>query len=209
MRAASWVHMPNITPPIAKDVLYNLYVIQQKSVLDMSRMLLCSNSKISRDLRKHGIKTRAFSTKGLKTRLGMRHSQETKEKIRQKALGRRIPLHVREKMGSPGSRNPGWIDGRTPENKRQRRTIAYKLWREAVFKRDDFTCQSCGKRGGKLNADHIKPFSSHPELRTSIDNGRTLCEPCHRKTETFGNGAKRPKKLIRSPRTIDWNAGDG
>ena len=63
--------------------------------------------------------------------------------------------------------------------------------RSNLLKRDDFTCQLCGKRGGTMNADHIKPFAYFPELRTSIENGRTLCEPCHRKTDTFGYKANK------------------
>lgn len=67
----------------------------------------------------------------------------------------------------------------------------YKLWRKAVFERDDYTCQSCKKRGnGILNAHHIKPFALFPELRLAIDNGSTLCEPCHKNTDSY---LKRPK----------------
>lgn len=74
----------------------------------------------------------------------------------------------------------------TPEHERIRKSIAYRAWRTAVFERDDYTCQFCGKRGGRLNADHIKPFAEFPALRFEISNGRTLCEPCHRRTPTFG-----------------------
>ena len=84
-----------------------------------------------------------------------------------------------------------WKGGITPENQRLRRSLEYKLWRESVFIRDNYTCIWCGARNGKgktvvLNADHIKPWAYFPELRFSIDNGRTLCVPCHRKTGTWG-----------------------
>jgi hypothetical protein len=62
----------------------------------------------------------------------------------------------------------------------------YIIWRTAVFMRDDYTCQTCNTRGGKLEADHIKPWSLYPDLRYAIDNGRTLCVSCHRQTDTWG-----------------------
>lgn len=68
--------------------------------------------------------------------------------------------------------------------------VEYKNWRLAVFVRDKFTCQLCGKHGGNLNADHIKPYALYPELVLDINNGRTLCIECHRQTESWG----RPKK---------------
>lgn len=77
-----------------------------------------------------------------------------------------------------GKNHYGW-KGTTPETSRIRASIEYKLWREAVFMRDNFTCKTCNKKGGFLEADHIKPFAYYPELRFAIDNGQTLCRVCH------------------------------
>ena len=76
--------------------------------------------------------------------------------------------------------------GKTSENEKIRKSTDYKKWRKLVFERDDYTCVICGKNGGCLNADHIKPFSLYPELRLDIDNGRTHCTCCHKKTDTYG-----------------------
>ena len=110
---------------------------------------------------------------------GRHLSAETKKKISERLTGKpkavKGPLHYR------------WKGGVTPENARIRSSIEYRIWRKAVFERDDYTCRFCGQRGGDLEADHIKPFALFPELRFAIDNGRTLCEDCHRKTPTYGN----------------------
>lgn len=79
-----------------------------------------------------------------------------------------------------------WKGGITSVNNKIRSSIEYTLWRTAVFVRDNYTCQKCFHRGGNMEADHIKPFAYYPELRFAIDNGRTLCKTCHRKTETYG-----------------------
>lgn len=81
--------------------------------------------------------------------------------------------------------------GRTAQNERQRKSAAYRAWRTLVFERDDYTCQACGRRGGDLHADHVRPFAYNPELRLEITNGRTLCVKCHQKTPTYGIGAVR------------------
>ena len=64
--------------------------------------------------------------------------------------------------------------------KRDRNTPEYRLWREKVYTRDNFTCQRCKKSGLKLNAHHIKRWIDSIELRYEISNGITLCEKCHR-----------------------------
>ena len=85
------------------------------------------------------------------------------------------------------SKNVNWKGGITPINHRIRTSKEYQIWRIAVLMRDDYTCQKCGERGGTLHADHIKPFALFPELRLAIDNGRTLCVNCHKKTESYSN----------------------
>ena len=88
--------------------------------------------------------------------------------------------------GLRGELSPRWKGGMGTERHRLRGQLEYRLWRQAIFARDNWTCQICFKRGGKLEADHIKPWTLFPELRYAIDNGRTLCVSCHRQTDTWG-----------------------
>lgn len=79
-----------------------------------------------------------------------------------------------------GEKNPLWKGGVTPKNLIIRRSIEYRLWRESVYARDNWTCQKCKDNHGKnLVAHHINNFAQHPELRFAIDNGITLCAKCH------------------------------
>lgn len=127
---------------------------------------------------------------------GKHLSKETRIKISKSRIGTKNPFfgkrhteETRRKIGDAhrGENNHNWEGGITPINKKIRNSIEYRLWRDAVFKRDNWTCIWCGAHGVKLNADHIKRFSDYPELRFAIDNGRTLCEHCHKRTDTFGN----------------------
>lgn len=79
-----------------------------------------------------------------------------------------------------GELHHSWKGGLTPIHLKERRGIKYKQWRTAVFERDDYICQKCGQRGGKLQADHNLPFAYFPDLRFEILNGQTLCIKCHR-----------------------------
>lgn len=134
--------------------------------------------------------------------LGKHHSEESKEKNRQAHLGKKASLETRLKLSElrRGDKGGGWRGGVTPIHETIRKSLEYKLWRESVFKRDNYICVFCGannKNGNRttLNADHIKPFALFPELRFAIDNGRTLCVPCHRKTDTWGIKKTNPTNL--------------
>ena len=115
-------------------------------------------------------------------------TEEWRKKISLANKGRKHSIESRIKMSKNvprGSNHHWWKGGIADKNEVERRTLEYKLWREAVFARDNWTCQECGHQNKKgirknLNAHHIKSFSKHKELRTSIENGITLCEDCHR-----------------------------
>ena len=80
-----------------------------------------------------------------------------------------------------GENSPNWKSHITPEERAQRRDIAkQKRWSQDVYKRDNYTCQKCGdNKGGNLNAHHIVPHSADRSKAWDVDNGITLCKPCH------------------------------
>lgn len=90
-----------------------------------------------------------------------------------------------------GPDNPAWKEGITRPIDEGRQTPQYSEWRTAVFKRDSYTCQICGRVGGKLVAHHIKSHSDFPDLRLEVNNGVTLCRSDH-------------SKLHNSPKFARW-----
>lgn len=80
-----------------------------------------------------------------------------------------------------------------------RKSAQYKQWRTAIYKRDGYRCQNCG-RIEELQADHIKQFAyilMENDVKSvedaiactplwDLNNGRTLCVPCHKETGTWG-----------------------
>lgn len=95
-----------------------------------------------------------------------------------------------------GENSATWEGGKTTKNATIRASSEYKLWRKAVFERDDYQCIWCESKSGKdknvvLHADHIKPFAYFPELRFELSNGRTLCSDCHKYTASYMGRSKR------------------
>lgn len=97
-----------------------------------------------------------------------------------------------------GEKNVNWKGGITPENRKIKISLEYRLWRKSNFERDYFTCQKCkDNRGGNLEVHHINNFADFSELRLAIDNGITFCEICHQEFhKTYGYKNNTKEQLI-------------
>ncbi len=124
----------------------------------------------------------------IRNKIGKSNSIAQKGKIMSDVSRRKISEYQKKVVES--GLHPLWKGGISKVNKTERQnlmnTVEYRIWRTSIFTRDNYTCIWCGQRGGRLNADHIKSWKDYPALRFAIDNGRTLCEPCHRKTDNYG-----------------------
>lgn len=152
--------------------------------------------------------------------VGKRHPQETIDRISKKLKGRiapnkgkPAPPHIAERLrtqniGKPltiehrknislsyrGEKNHSWKGGITPLLYQIRYCEEMTLWREAVLKRDNYTCWMTGQHGGDLQVHHIIPFkellkkhniTSLEQARNTVElwdiaNGMTLSKLAHK-----------------------------
>ncbi len=120
------------------------------------------------------------------------------ETLSTRKISQKVIEHTRLlNKGKFGSSHPKWTEEKKRPFYSAIRTLSqYKDWRASIFERNDFTCQSCGKRGGDLEADHnpkrfieivrdnnLKTISQAIECKELWEaKGRTLCKNCHLKT---------------------------
>ena len=72
----------------------------------------------------------------------------------------------------------------------------YLAWRNKVFKRDKYTCQFCGEKGGKIEAHHINGFDTFKDQRVLVKNGIVLCLKHHEEFhEKYGKGGNTQDQL--------------
>jgi 5-methylcytosine-specific restriction endonuclease McrA len=164
---------------------------------DLLRKRFCSRScRALKEYELHGRKPprpttqsrkKAAETLSKKMKLGLIPKPPTPTKQSRKKAG----------LKTRGENHHKWIKDRS-KVKTGRYSNSYRFgsvqsWRKDVFERDDYTCQHCFQKGGKLNAHHIKPWAKFPELRYDIHNGLTLCVICHR-IEHKNHGSTNSKK---------------
>ena len=91
--------------------------------------------------------------------------------------------------------------------------ILKPVWIDPIMRRDNFTCQECGTRGGEMNVHHLQSYSSirdsvlsqHPHLNLhkfadkkraalliveehDLEDGVTLCVDCHVNAHKLNSG---------------------
>jgi hypothetical protein len=194
--------------PADREWLWEKYIEEGRSANYIARIVRRNSKRVWEWLRDYGIPTRsrghnhaenpafAFWLHGCDSPMkGRRLSPEARRHLSEiaKAAGR---LPFDPAVGPPfrgksGAQIPSWKGGVTPE----RQTFyASQEWKDAareVWRRDDASCQRCGKRnksGQRFAFDihHIVTFAYVP-LRAAVSNLILLCEGCHYWTHSNDN----------------------
>ena len=121
-----------------------------------------------------------------------------------------------------GEKGSNYMGGVTHERLLIRNSYRYRIWRAKIKERDNNTCVMCGITNVPLFVDHIislvellerynikstKEATKCEEL-WDMENGRTVCLPCHKTTDTYGWGAyhlKRKRKYFESKKILEEN----
>ncbi len=136
-------------------------------------------------------------------------SEQQRKKLLEEPIsywkGKKIPTYARKKMSEVRLLNKNtpkkethwnWKGGISEVNDKLNRGVEWKLWREKVYKRDNWTCQKCKKHTRDLRPHHILNFSTHIKLRFSVKNGITLCEKCHNEFHKIYGKIKNNRKQL-------------
>lgn len=143
--------------------------------------------------------------KGLSKGFTGKHSEESKQKNREKHLGKstwnkgkKLTIEHRIKLSLAHTQEKEFIGFRNKLVRQIRLLIEYIVWRRLVFERDNYTCQDCEEKG-YIEAHHKKPFHKiliDNNIKTldeakdcqelwMVKNGITYCRKCHIKNDKF------------------------
>lgn len=153
--------------------------------------------KANDHVRKYGMPSKIGSvgwSKGL-----TKHTHPSLMTVSEKQSGKNNPMY--EKYGEL---SPQWKDG-----ERYYRLKEYKLIKEKVKERDNFTCTKCGctedewkccHKGQPLQVHHIEPYKI--SKNNSMSNLTTLCGACHAREDYKYRIQSRENNLNKASKTI-------
>jgi|SRR3990167_544123 len=140
---------------------------------------------------------------------GIPRTKKEKKKISLSKIGQKSFRKGKSYPEISGNKHWKWKGGITPLAEIIRNFFEMGEWKKQIFQRDNFTCQKCFRRGSiVLHSHHIKSFnlilqeflqeysqfSPMEDKETlirlaitykpfwDINNGKTLCKKCHRKS---------------------------
>lgn len=185
----------NEPPVFTREWLHQKYIADGMGCREIGALVDRDAKTILYWLRKYSIPTRPRGSderqhfkKGSQNRLGIKHTEATKEKVGLASRQRGQVPYLKDGKhylsGVRGSANPSWKGGITPERQTFYRSDEWKAACKTVWTRDNATCRRCGRR--KVNGDKSSQFHIHhivtfanKELRADPDNLVLLCGPCH------------------------------
>lgn len=182
--------------PITKEELYDLYIEQRLSANKIAEIVHRNPKRVWEWLKEYDIPTRPRGTdygqqfhKGETNYWKGKHlSEETKEKIRQARIrDGHVPYLINgiHWLHATGRKPASWKGGITPERQKIYSSEKWKQCVKEVWKRDNATCQRCGKqynstdRTQHFHIHHKYTFADYPYLRMNPDNLVLLCPECH------------------------------
>lgn len=123
--------------------------------------------------------------------LGKKHTEEWKKKISNKLKGRKVTWGDKISEGKkgkqtspetgfkPGENHWNWRGGVSQERELIANRSKERPWAKKVKKRDNWICQECGAKDGKMIAHHIIFWTPKAKSNYDLNNGKTLCNSCH------------------------------
>lgn len=178
-----------------KKWLIGQYHDQGKSANQIAREIGRDPKRVWEWIRDYGLETRPRGTDygqnfqpGHESPMkGRTHTDETKDKIRAARIADGHVPYLKDGkhwLKHDGAVSPAWKGGITPERQSFYATPEWADAVKAVWKRDNATCQKCGKHHneaknrGTFHIHHIVSFMVK-ELRSEPSNLVLLCKECH------------------------------
>lgn len=176
-----------------KEWLKDQYFNKGKTCNDIAREIGRDSKRVWEWFKQYGIPVNPRGTHWEKnlvidgtTFLGKKHTENSKGKIRDASLlDGRVPYikNGEHWLKQDGAVHPNWKGGITPQRQSLYCSEEWAIAVRAVWKRDNATCQVCGKhqsqlRSKKFHIHHIESFVV-VEKRADVQNLVLVCPTCH------------------------------